>query len=201
MNLDELIDSWTCGSPSPHLTLALYGDGENGVVPGCDCVTCLTIGAGGSAEDAAEAEVVLEALSRLPPRKRRSTAVAWASERSRQRPDMVLPSPGVLAARAAGVPGTVRYRRYERKTVQIQRARETPLLEVVSRLGLGEAKRKGREWYVRCPLHLDESPSLRMNLEKSVWYCDPCDTGGDGITLVMLVRGLPFLHAVDFLGG
>jgi hypothetical protein len=44
-------------------------------------------------------------------------------------------------------------------------------------------KRKGSEFYVECPFHPDEDPSLRINPSKGVWRCDPCDAGGDVFAL------------------
>lgn len=42
-------------------------------------------------------------------------------------------------------------------------------------------KRVGADWIVTCPFHPDESPSLRINLEKALYHCDPCGAGGDAV--------------------
>ena len=199
MDLERLIDSWNTAGMSLHLKLAFRCDTASPVVPGCDCLTCLTISGGGSPQDAFEAEMAVEALSRLPPRQRTAAAAAWARERRRLRPGVVLPRPGVLAARAARVPGAVRARRVGRHTANVEQARRTSILEVARRLGLGDPHRRGREWFVRCPLHQDDNPSLRMNADKNVWYCDPCGKGGDGITLARLTMGISFREAVALL--
>ena len=39
-------------------------------------------------------------------------------------------------------------------------------------------------------------PSLRLNLAKNVWFCSPCNTGGDRIKLYQRVRGIDFPDAV-----
>jgi len=63
-----------------------------------------------------------------------------------------------------------------------------------------DLRRAGREWRGLCPLHNDRSPSLRVNAEKQVWYCDPCVQGGDVIDFVMLADGLTFPQACKALG-
>jgi len=69
-------------------------------------------------------------------------------------------------------------------------------LEVVQRLGLGTPVRRGGEFAVRCPLHDDGVPSLRLNPEKQLWYCHPCGVGGDALQLLMRVRRIEFAEAV-----
>ena len=54
--------------------------------------------------------------------------------------------------------------------------------------------------YWLSPCHNDRHPSLRVNPDKQVWYCDPCATGGDVIRFVELVEGVPFREALNILG-
>lgn len=49
-----------------------------------------------------------------------------------------------------------------------------------------------RELVGRCELHDDHSPSLRVNLEKRAWYCDPCGRGGDVFDLAGAMWGTDF---------
>ena len=56
-----------------------------------------------------------------------------------------------------------------------------------------------REPVVRCLLHKDQRPSLRVNLDKQRWYCDPCGIGGDVFELVQRVRGVEFSDALRWL--
>jgi len=83
----------------------------------------------------------------------------------------------------------------------VEEARRVPIAEVARRLGLGEPRRAGQEVRVRCPLHEDADPSLRLNPPEGVWYCDPCGEGGDGIRLVERALGLDFAAAVRELTG
>jgi hypothetical protein len=78
-------------------------------------------------------------------------------------------------------------------------ARGQPILDVAARLGLGETRRMGREHVIRCPFHQDSKPSLRLNPGKGLWYCDPCNTGGDVISLAMQVLSVRFPEAVAWL--
>ena len=81
-------------------------------------------------------------------------------------------------------------------TLDVEAARRSSILEVAARLGLGSPKQAGREYVVRCPLHDDRHPSMRINPTKGTWYCDPCAEGGDTIALVQAVQRCTFLEAV-----
>ena len=83
----------------------------------------------------------------------------------------------------------------------VEEAQRVGLLDVAGRLGLSEPVRRGREYVTRCPLHDDEHPSLRMDANKSLWYCDPCAVGGDAIRLVELALNVSFDRAVRWLVG
>jgi DNA primase len=71
-------------------------------------------------------------------------------------------------------------------TSPIEAAKEAvPILDLAERLS-GPGVRRGREIAFRCPLHDDHDPSLRVDPEKRVWFCDPCLVGGDVIELARL---------------
>jgi len=72
------------------------------------------------------------------------------------------------------------------------------ILEVVERYT--PLRKRGREFFGLAPCHKDRSPSLRVNTEKQVWYCDPCARGGDVIDFVMLAEGLTFPEVCKTLG-
>lgn len=81
----------------------------------------------------------------------------------------------------------------------VERARARPITEVAARLGCGDAVRRGRELAVRCPAHDDETPSCRLDVDRGIWYCDPCGEGGDGLRLWMRARRTTFAEAVRAL--
>lgn len=89
----------------------------------------------------------------------------------------------------------------QRDVLPVDDARGVPILQVVSRLGLGEPRRVGKESVLPCPLHDDSRPSLRLNPARDLWHCFPCGEGGDGIRLVERVRGVTFTAAVLELAG
>jgi DNA primase len=71
-------------------------------------------------------------------------------------------------------------------TSPIEAAKEAvPILDLAERLS-GPGVRRGREIAFRCPLHDDHDPSLRVDPEKRVWFCDPCLVGGDVVELARL---------------
>jgi len=63
--------------------------------------------------------------------------------------------------------------------------RLVPVEELAERLS-GPGQRRGREITFVCPLHDDHDPSLRVDPEQGVWYCDPCSVGGDVVELARL---------------
>jgi hypothetical protein len=50
-----------------------------------------------------------------------------------------------------------------------------------------------REPVAVCPFHDDRHPSLRVNLDRGVWFCDPCGTGGDLFDLAGQLWGTAFI--------
>lgn len=121
------------------------------------------------------------------------------------------PVPGCACPGCTGVaedhparrpPKTPRTRRRDLSpALDVDAARAVPVAEVARRLGLGEPVRRGRELAVRCPLHEDMDPSLRIAAGGHRWFCDPCGEGGDAIALLMRARGLDFVAAVRELTG
>jgi len=62
-------------------------------------------------------------------------------------------------------------------------------------------KAGSKEPVAHCALHEDRNPSLRCNLNKVTWYCDPCGEGGDVFNLAMRVWNVDFLETAKRLSG
>jgi DNA primase len=76
----------------------------------------------------------------------------------------------------------------------------SPLADVIpALLGVSLSTNGTRELAIRCPFHDDEHPSMRVNLMKEVWRCDPCDAGGDVFDLVQRVSQVSFPEALRWL--
>src|SRR5215208_5686830 len=61
--------------------------------------------------------------------------------------------------------------------------------ELAERLSGAPGVRRGREIAFVCPLHDDHDPSLRVDPERGVWFCDPCLLGGDVVELARQAWG------------
>jgi hypothetical protein len=82
-----------------------------------------------------------------------------------------------------------------RDPLPVEAARAVPIGDVFKRYGF-DLRRAGGNLVARCPFHEDRRPSLRVSPGKGLWHCFPCGAGGDGIALVMRLRGLDFTGAV-----
>jgi len=67
--------------------------------------------------------------------------------------------------------------------------RLVPVPDLAEKLSGAPGVKRGRELAYICPLHDDHNPSLRVDPDKGVWFCDPCLVGGDAVKLYRLVRG------------
>jgi hypothetical protein len=72
------------------------------------------------------------------------------------------------------------------------------ILEVIGRyISLHKV---GREYIGLAPCHNDRRPSLRVNPDKQVFYCDPCATGGDVVRFIQVIEQVSFRDALSILG-
>ena len=55
---------------------------------------------------------------------------------------------------------------------------------------------KGRDIKCCCPFHDDKNPSMHINNTKGMYWCFPCQKGGDAINFVMELKHLDFLSAL-----
>jgi hypothetical protein len=61
-------------------------------------------------------------------------------------------------------------------------------------------RKSGREFFGLAPCHDDRHPSLRVNPDKQVWFCDPCGAGGDVIRFIEVAEKVSFKDALSILG-
>ncbi len=75
-------------------------------------------------------------------------------------------------------------------------ARSVPILDHLQSLGLGEARKCGKQLKMLCPFHGEMSASFFIDPTRGLWNCFGCDAGGDGIGLWMQARRVGFAQAV-----
>jgi hypothetical protein len=100
-----------------------------------------------------------------------------------------------------GIPADVARRRRphgDRHTaLDVDAARDVPILEVATRLGI-----EHRRGWARCPFHEDRRPSFHLNAKKNRAFCNPCGRSWDSIALMMeMTTNMTFLDAVRELTG
>lgn len=60
-----------------------------------------------------------------------------------------------------------------------------------------ELERKGPDYFAKCPMHIDNTPSLCFTPEKNSYYCFSCGRSGGFIGYLMEYEGLRIDEAVD----
>jgi hypothetical protein len=60
-------------------------------------------------------------------------------------------------------------------------------------------KKRGKHLWALCPLHVEKTPSFKVDPDKQSFYCFGCNAGGDIITFVQVYRNLSFKEALDYL--
>lgn len=78
--------------------------------------------------------------------------------------------------------------------MDIQRIKQTSIVDLLSRLGHSPVKRKGAEVWYRSPYREERTPSFRVNTDKNLWMDYGTGTGGDIFTLAG-----EFIHSRDFM--
>lgn len=62
-----------------------------------------------------------------------------------------------------------------------------------------EPVRKGNDYMIHCPCHVDKTASLSIKADGSSFYCHSCHRGGGAIQWFMKIEGMNFYDAVDKL--
>ncbi len=60
--------------------------------------------------------------------------------------------------------------------------------------------KRGRNWFGLCPFHGEQTPSFSVSSDKQIFHCFGCGAGGNAITFIMDIEGIPFPEAVVKLG-
>ena len=95
---------------------------------------------------------------------------------------------------------TARTRNYiPRETIDEIRTR-TNIVEVVSECGVA-LRPAGRDYKGLCPFHEEKTPSFTVSVQKQIFYCFGCQTGGNVISFVQKHEGKSFIETMEWLAG
>lgn len=59
-----------------------------------------------------------------------------------------------------------------------------------------QLKKSGKDYKGLCPFHQEKSPSFMVSVEKRIFHCFGCGTGGNAYSFLMKIEGLSFPEAV-----
>lgn len=62
-----------------------------------------------------------------------------------------------------------------------------------------ELRRRGREWWGRCPFHEDGTPSFKVDPERQGYHCFGCSAHGDALDFVMAMDRIDMKAAIERL--
>lgn len=74
-----------------------------------------------------------------------------------------------------------------------------PAYEVAQHEGI-ELRKRGARYWAKCPLHSDKTPSLVFFADGG-WKCFSCGAGGDAVSFLSRLKGVPPLVAATQLAG
>ncbi|WP_102026998.1 DNA primase [Salirhabdus sp. Marseille-P4669] len=74
---------------------------------------------------------------------------------------------------------------------------DSNIVEVIS--DYVQLKKQGRNYLGLCPFHNEKSPSFSVSPDKQIFRCFGCGKGGNVITFIMEVEGVPFYEAIRIL--
>ena len=84
-----------------------------------------------------------------------------------------------------------------RETIDEIRSR-TNIVEIVSECGVA-LRPAGRDYKGLCPFHDEKTPSFTVSVQKQIFYCFGCQTGGNVISFVQKYEGKSFRETVEWL--
>jgi len=86
-----------------------------------------------------------------------------------------------------------------RETIDEIRSR-SDLVEVISECGIA-LRPAGRDFKALCPFHSEKTPSFTVSVQKQIFYCFGCQTGGNVISFVEKHEGKSFIETIEWLAG
>ena len=72
------------------------------------------------------------------------------------------------------------------------------IVEVISECGV-PLRPAGRDYKALCPFHDEKTPSFSVSVEKQIFYCFGCQTGGNVISFVQKYEGKSFIETITWL--
>lgn len=64
-----------------------------------------------------------------------------------------------------------------------------------------ELKRRGRDWFGKCPFHDERTASFSVTPTKQTYYCFGCGVGGDVISFCTSYLDMTYEEAIQYLAG
>lgn len=86
-----------------------------------------------------------------------------------------------------------------RETIDEIRSR-SDIVEVISECGIA-LRPAGRDFKALCPFHSEKTPSFTVSVQKQIFYCFGCQTGGNVISFVEKHEGKSFIETIEWLAG
>ena len=74
------------------------------------------------------------------------------------------------------------------------------IVEVISECGIA-LRPAGRDFKALCPFHTEKTPSFTVSVQKQIFYCFGCQTGGNVISFVQKHEGKSFIETLEWLAG
>ncbi len=72
------------------------------------------------------------------------------------------------------------------------------IVEVISECGVS-LRAAGRDFKALCPFHTEKTPSFSVSVQKQIFYCFGCQTGGNVISFVEKHQGKSFVETIEWL--
>ena len=84
-----------------------------------------------------------------------------------------------------------------RETIDEIRSR-SDIVEVISECGIA-LRPAGRDFKALCPFHNEKTPSFTVSVQKQIFYCFGCQTGGNIVSFVQKHEGKSFIETIEWL--